>query len=69
MPEFVGFQETFCDYKIKANQGQNCDKIIFDLHVAYSKRLNLILGDVETHYNVITLLKGDNTSRYLCKKM
>ena len=47
--------------------GLNCDSIMYQGHVEYDKRINLLFDGVTRHYNVIGNLTGAMAKRYVFK--
>ena len=65
--ELTKFQEHFHENRIVVYSGLNCECILYEGHVDFAKRINLLLNEVTWHYHVIANLKGAMAKRYVCE--
>jgi hypothetical protein len=65
--ELTRFQEHFHEYKNVVYSGLNCYCIMYQGHVEFDKRINLLFDEITRHYHVIGNLTGAMAKRYVCE--
>jgi len=63
--ELTRFQEHFHEYKNVVYSGLNCYCIMYQGHVEFDKRINLLFDEITRHYHVIGNLTGAMAKRYI----
>ena len=66
--EITKYQDHLHEYKIVVYSGLNCESIMYQRHVDFDKRINLLIDEVTQQYHVISNLKGAMAKRYVCEE-